>query len=482
MNRSKLRSIFILTALLIFGFMVTSLTSYYAAHDTLSEQITETALPLTSDNIYSEIQQDLLRPIFISSLMAQDTFMRDWTLAGESDPSQIVRYLKEIQTRYSTVTSFFVSEKTRKYYHPTGVIKTLSTDDPLDKWYFNFRKNQKEYEINVDSDTTDPSHLTVFINYRVFDYAGNYIGAAGVGLAVTKVKELVEKYQIRYGRRVSFINREGIIMLSTSGQSDGKSIRDTPGLDKIATQILTSPSGSFSYERDGNTIQLNARLVPEFQWYLLVEQEEEIIETKILNSLVRNLAFSFVLSIIVLFFANLTISRYQKRLEEMATTDSLTGVSNRHVFSAVFEQVVKNSTRYKHPVSVAMLDIDHFKKINDAHGHGAGDLALKSLTSLIQERLRDSDTICRWGGEEFLILLPDCNLERAEKIANDIRIAAEKRTITFANTDIYLTVSIGVAQQQPNEAESILINRVDEALYRSKKAGRNTVTTNDMIA
>jgi len=477
MNQSKLRPIFILTALLVFGFMITSLTSYYTAYDSLSEQITETALPLTSDNIYSEIQQDLLRPIFISSLMAQDTFVRDWTLSGEKDPKQIVRYLKEIQNRYSTVTSFFVSDKTKQYYHPKGVIKTLSQDDPLDNWYFNFKKNQKEYEVNVDSDTADPSHLTVFINYRVFDYAGNYIGATGVGLAVTKVRELVETYQKRYGRRVSFIDREGTIMLSNTDNYTGSSIRNTPGLDKIATQILTTPSGSFSYERNAKTIQINSRLVPEFQWYLLVEQEENIIATKITNSLMRNLAISFVICIIVLFFANLTLSRYQTRLEKMAATDSLTGVSNRHVFNTIFEQVVKNATRYKHPVSLAMLDIDHFKKVNDTYGHGAGDLALKSVVALIQERLRDSDTVCRWGGEEFLILLPDCDAHRANKIANDIRIAIERRTLIFGNHEIKLTASIGVSELQADEAESTLINRVDEALYRAKKAGRNKVST-----
>jgi diguanylate cyclase (GGDEF)-like protein len=476
MRQNKLRFILVLFTLMVIGFMATSLTSYYVAHDSLSEQITETALPLTSDNIYSEIQQDLLRPIFISSLMAQDTFVRDWTLSGEEDPQQIVRYLKEIQNRYNTVTSFFVSDKTKKYYHPKGVIKTLSSDDTLDHWYYAFLKSQKEYEVNVDSDTANPSRLTVFINYRVFDYVGNFIGVTGVGLDVTKVQELVKTYQKRYGRRVSFINREGTIMLSNTDAYTGSSIRNTSGLDKIATQILTTPSGSFSYEHDGKVIQVNARLVPEFQWYLLVEQEESVVETKITNNLISNIAISIVICVVILFLTNLTLSRYQKRLEEMATTDSLTGVSNRHIFNAIFEQIVKNSMRHKHAVSLAMLDIDHFKKVNDTYGHAAGDVALKSVVSIIQERLRDSDTICRWGGEEFLILLPDCDVMRANKIANDIRTAVEQHTILIGNHDIHLTVSIGVSEYIQNEPESSLINRIDEALYRSKNAGRNTVS------
>ncbi|MGS0730105.1 diguanylate cyclase, partial [Shewanella sp. 0m-11] len=98
----KKRFIWILSLLLLVAFVVTSGISYQVAHDSLSEQVKDNNLPLTSDNIYSEIQQDLLRPIFISSLMAQDTFVRDWTLNQEKNPEKLIRYLKEIQEKYGT--------------------------------------------------------------------------------------------------------------------------------------------------------------------------------------------------------------------------------------------------------------------------------------------------------------------------------------------------------------------------------------------
>ena len=103
----------VLCILLVVGFLTTSFVSFYVARQSLEQQISESPLPLTSDNIYSEIQRDLLQPIFISSLMAQDTFVRDWTLGGENDPEQIIRYLSEIQMRYDTVTAYFISDKTR---------------------------------------------------------------------------------------------------------------------------------------------------------------------------------------------------------------------------------------------------------------------------------------------------------------------------------------------------------------------------------
>jgi len=108
---TRLISIFLIT-----GFLFTSLASCFISISSLKHQVTHAELPLTSDNIYSEIQQDLLRPIFISSLMASDTFLRDWVLSGEKNHDTIIRYLNEIQGKLKTFTAFFVSEKSRNYY------------------------------------------------------------------------------------------------------------------------------------------------------------------------------------------------------------------------------------------------------------------------------------------------------------------------------------------------------------------------------
>ena len=176
----KIRFVLLLAVLLLFGFLFTSFVSYFTAHKSISTQVAETTLPLTSDNIYSEIQRDLLRPIFISSMMAKDTFVRDWVMNGERDEDAIVRYLKEIQIYYGTVTSFFVSEISRKYYHSSGVLKTVNQLDKHDNWYFRVQQMHQEYEINVDTDTADRTSLTIFINHRVYDYVGKYIGAIGL--------------------------------------------------------------------------------------------------------------------------------------------------------------------------------------------------------------------------------------------------------------------------------------------------------------
>ncbi|MCJ8301732.1 diguanylate cyclase [Shewanella sp.] len=473
----KKKFTWILSILLLSAFLLTSSISYRVAHDSLSEQIEENTLPLTSDNIYSEIQQDLLRPIFISSLMAQDTFVRDWTLDEEQDPQKLIRYLREIQGKYDTVTSFFISEKSRNYYHSTGILKQIQDTDPEDAWYFRVRSlpESELYEINIDPDSADKKRIVVYVNYKVFDFDGNFIGVTGVGLAVEKVKKLVELYQKRYNRHVFFVNREGKVTLNGDHFTGNQTLQDTPGLDKLATRILTSPSASLSYVRDGKTVYINSRLVPEFKWYLIVEQEEVESERKLLTTFWGNLLISLLVTIGILVVANLTLGRYQRKLEHMASTDKLTGAANRQVFEEYFDKALIEASENQTSVSIVLLDIDNFKRVNDNYGHGIGDLVIKTVTNILRNQLREHDIVCRWGGEEFLLLLPNIELSHGADIAERIRDTIAQRKIRVNEYELSVTVSLGVAEYKPNETPAEMINRVDVALYQAKECGRDRV-------
>ncbi|MES3006483.1 MAG: diguanylate cyclase [Pseudomonadota bacterium] len=465
-----------LTALMVVGFLATSLTSYFVARDSLSKNISEQMLPLTSDNIYSEIQRDLLRPILISSLMASDTFVQDWTAGGEQDAERIRLYLQQIQQEYGTITAFFVSDRTLNYYHPDGIIKTVSAENPEDAWYFRVRSLREPYEINVDIDTADRSRLSIFINYRVLDSEGNYLGVTGVGLAVSAVTQLIDSYQERYGRQIYFVDREGRIALNQVSDAAEQGLQDRPGMGAIATQILTSPSASLSYTRDdGQTVYVNSRLVPEFNWYLMVEEHDGAAENRIETTLVINIGLSLAIMALVLLIAHFTLKSYQGRLEEMATTDSLTGAANRHVFDSIFAQVLRSARRRNKQVAMISIDIDHFKEVNDTFGHQAGDLVIRSVADMIRANSREADTLCRWGGEEFLLLLADCTSDEAAERADVIRKAVKKQAVNFGREDIRVTLSCGVAQYRSGEELFTLIARVDAALYRAKNEGRDRV-------
>ncbi len=476
MQRRKFLFVITLTALMIVGFLATSLTSYFVARDSLSRNISEQMLPLTSDNIYSEIQRDLLRPILISSLMASDTFVKDWTSGGETDAERIRLYLREIQQQYGTITAFFVSDRTRNYYHPDGIIKTVDADNPEDAWYFRVRDMRDPYEINVDIDTADRSRLSIFINYRVLDSDGNYLGVTGVGLSVNAVTRLIDSYQERYGRQIYFVDREGRIALNQDSGASVQRLQERPGMEAIATQILTTPSAALTYVRqDGQTVYVNSRLVPEFNWYLMVEEDDGAAEDRIETTLLINIALSLSIMALVLLIAHFTLKSYQGRLEQMATTDSLTGAANRHVFDAVFDQVLRSARRRNKQVAMISFDIDHFKEVNDTFGHQAGDLVIRSVADVIRAHSREADTLCRWGGEEFLLLLGDCTSEEATERAEIIRKAVKKQSVNFGREDIRVTLSCGVTQYRSGEELFTLIARVDAALYRAKNEGRDRV-------
>jgi diguanylate cyclase (GGDEF)-like protein len=480
MYKRKVLFISALTALMIIGFMATSLTSYFVARDSLSRNISEQMLPLTSDNIYSEIQRDLLRPILISSTMATDTFVRDWSISGEEDPARITAYLNEIQRQYDTITAFFVSDATRQYYHPTGILKTVREDDPADDWYFRVRGLRAPYEVNVDTDTADRSRVSIFINYRVMDYAGQYLGATGVGLSVDAVTRLIDTYQTRYNRSIYFVDRQGTVTLTGSNDTRADRIQNEPGVRTVATQLLSSPSSSLTYlDEQDHEIFLNSRLVPEFDWYLIVEQDASDSGARLNDTLLVNSLLSIAIMALVLFIAHFTLRSYQRRLEEMATRDRLTGVANRHLFEMIFENLARSNQRYGYPTSLISIDIDHFKKVNDTYGHQAGDLVLQGVATLIRQHIRESDTLCRWGGEEFLLLLDHCTLDDAVERANRIREAVKTHSIAFGKTSIRVTLSMGATDYRQGESLEMFLARADAALYQAKAQGRDQVIRAD---
>lgn len=476
------KSVFVLSLslLLLVGFVATSLVSYLVARDSVTTQLEEQALPLTSDNIYSEIQRDLLQPLLISSLMAHDTFVTGWVEDGEQELEKITDYLARIQDKYDTITAFFISDRTLNYYHTSGIIKQVSAQDPKDDWYFRAKALNGDYEINVDQDTVDRSRLSIFVNYRVLDDQGQFIGVTGVGLSVDSVMQLIESYQRRYGRTIYFVDREGRVALHGAGYSGADWLGDKPGMNGLYTRLLTSPSATVSYHRgDGHKVYINSRLVPEFDWYLIVEQTDDPAQQQIERALWFNLLLSLAITLLVLSIAYFTLRGYQRRLEQMATKDKLTGAASRQVFDLIFSRAVKTAQRKGQPLALISMDLDRFKSVNDTYGHQCGDEVIRTFAELVIAHVRETDTLCRWGGEEFLLLLEDCDLARAERIAETIRSAFESHVFRFGRDTQLLTVSSGVALYRSGEGLGQLVDRVDQALYESKRTGRNRVSMAD---
>ncbi|BCJ90410.1 hypothetical protein IZ6_11450 [Terrihabitans soli] len=219
---------------------------------------------------------------------------------------------------------------------------------------------------------------------------------------------------------------------------------------------------------------------------VIVEPSREIFATRLLG-------------IVITFFASLTALVYilgrervvrdavqaEKRLslqataQELrvkATTDPLTGLRNRRQFNQALGEEILRANRENTPLSLGIYDIDHFKAVNDRYGHAAGDEVLVQLARRVREQVRESDLLARWGGEEFVILLPGASIARAAEIAENIRKSIADAPVRGG---IFVTASFGVAQYRPGETATQFLENADLALYRSKSEGRNRVTVGE---
>lgn len=472
----KKRLITLICLLLFAGFMAVSLLNYYVSKSAIREALISRELPLTSDNVYSEIQKDLVRPVFISSMMAHDTFLRDWVLDNERGVDQISRYLQEIKDKYAAVSSFFVSEQSRNYYYGNGILKQVKKGEPRDAWYFRVRDMRAPYEINVDPDMANHDTMTIFINYQVYDYQGRFIGVTGVGLTVDSVKKLIENYRQRYQRDIYFVNSAGKITLHSPNRTTVETdIRKIAGVSALADTILKHTDGSFQFSDGHQEHLLNVRFIPELNWYIFVEKTGDQDLSELRRTLLLNLAIGLFITLLMLFLVNISINYYQRRLEEMATTDSLTGLLNRQTAELMLQTLLWESKRTNKPFCLLMADLDHFKEVNDTCGHQAGDQVLHETAQLFVKRLRASDTICRWGGEEFLAILRNCSLADARTIAENLRADLAGQSGNGQKPAPLVTVSIGLADYRQDDSLEALLFRADSALYEAKRTGRNRV-------
>lgn len=254
-----------------------------------------------------------------------------------------------------------------------------------------------------------------------------------------------------------------------------------------------SPKGLFTFQLIDPDVEARAKLVgtpdegitingADNWWFLISYVSADVIpyandENAYLTGLKRLFGTPSLLAVIIFTTIIFTIlfSLYRvenEKLKEIATHDLMTGCFTRRAGTKIMENVVKNSERNNKPVSMLLLDIDHFKSVNDNWGHLVGDKVLKRVAKIVQNELREQDSVIRTGGEEFVVLLPDTNSKDALLIAERLRAAIEE----FSHPSVgRVTASFGVAEKRKEENRFTWYKRVDDALYHAKETGRNRV-------
>ena len=202
--------------------------------------------------------------------------------------------------------------------------------------------------------------------------------------------------------------------------------------------------------------------------------------TKLIHSFNSSLLFIILILVCVIIFNILTnyvgqLSSENVLLSDEANHDPLTGLNNRRLLDMEMDKKISLYNRNNTSFSILMCDIDDFKKVNDTYGHDEGDIVLKDIAKLLHDCTRPGDFLCRWGGEEFLVILMNANSKEASLVAHRIRGAVEGHSFHLSMTNINCTITIGIASIQKNMSKEDMYNLADERLYKGKQTGKNKV-------
>ncbi|MBV5278759.1 MAG: GGDEF domain-containing protein [Campylobacteraceae bacterium] len=469
----KIKIVAIISSLLLGVSIAGSLFNYFTDLKSAQDQLQNTSLPLSVDNIYTEIQQRMIEPLLVSSLMAQDTFMRDWLLSGEKDATPIVRYLNEIQKKYDVFTTFLVSDITKNYYQPKGLVDVVNVNNVADNWYFNFKKQSETYEVNLDYNIHLGDALVMFINYKVMDYNQKLIGATGVGVRLLNIEEMLNSFKEKYKYDVYFVDNKGEIMLFSKKLNKRGNIAHIEGLKTLKEDIFANKTSQYEYENKDGEYFLNTKYIDKLKLHLLVEINKKEYIDDLRKTFYINLIASLIITLLVTAIIIYTINIYQKQLVQLASEDALTGLANRRKFNEYFERVYKLYHKSIKTITLILIDIDDFKNVNDTLGHLTGDQALTRVAQILKSHLRTTDMVARWGGEEFSILLLDVSKEDAIKIAHAINSAIKEDQELFELINKPLTISLGLGELTHAESQDGLVYKVDKALYKAKNEGKD---------
>ena len=312
---------------------------------------------------------------------------------------------------------------------------------------------------------------------------GHFIGVASASMRLTYFNQLFRGLDIGEGSTVNLINTDGVLLARLAEQPDKYAVGMNFSKYPNFQTILRQNSGSFTAvsDLDGTTRLYTFSRVGELPLIVVVAQSRQVVysvwkRNAILVASATGLLCLGILWLSYLLGKQLRLRQLAEReLAELASTDGLTGLANRRRLDQVLGQEWARGMRSLKPLSLLMIDVDHFKAFNDRHGHHGGDVALRNVAQTLAATIRrPGDLAARYGGEEFLVVLPETDLQGARTLAEKIRTSIEALP-PYAGDRHPITVSIGIASRQPKlgDKQAQLFTDADKALYRAKHNGRN---------
>jgi len=473
---SKNRIIFIMIFLLLLLSTSVSFVNYYITLKSTEEHLEKASLPLSTDNIYNEIQTHLIEPNLVASMMAQDTFLKDWLVNDEQNEMMIKAYLESIKNKYQMSTVFLASEGTQNYYLPRGFVEKMKESNPTNSWYYELKEKGDVHEVNIDFNQNIDNSMFMFINHKIYDEKYHLLGVTGVGIKISYIDEMLKRFRQDYKFNVLFIDKKGEIVLYERSRDNNSTLDKYNELLVYKDSLLSNEKKTVKYyDSFGEDYIVHSKYIPEVDLYLLVQAKVSDFTVSVIQTFYMNLFISLFGIFMIVFIIVKMGQHYSIKLENLANNDSLTKLPNRRVFYEQINQLILLNQRKKIDVSILFFDLDDFKKINDTLGHITGDKVLERIAEIVKENVRESDLFARWGGEEFIIAFVNASMEDAENLSEKLRVRIEDDYKLHKILNSSLTASFGLTQMLETDTVDKIVHRVDDTMYKAKMDGKNRV-------
>lgn len=423
------------------------------------------------------ITQEILKPLYIAETIARSSSLKDKLNENIMDEKAIIAKLKEMSEEFG-IGFFVASEKSRTQYNSDGSTFPLTIEDV--EWYFR-AKNAPQ---NIVASLGNKENIHIYFDVKIHNLQGEFLGFIGVSRKLESFITSFEKIKLNLDYDFVFVDQNNDIVLSSDKSlvADGKRIKTLQQLPWFIALTPEQQSGQHANDNvlvnvAGDDLLIAKADLKALNWKLFLVNSLNVRQHENNKIFIVQTLYIILVLLIALLIGRTALPYIQAEFANKHQNDPLTQLPNRAHLAWRFKQIVKE----KQHLCAIIVDIDHFKIINDTYGHAAGDLILCEFAKLIKSQLRDIDILGRWGGEEFVILLPSTDFRMAYDVAERARVAISSHRFTTGSKVLSMTASFGVAfRATPYKLEDI-VKHADEALYLAKREGRNIVCTTDDV-
>ena len=401
MNKNY-RLVIIIVLLLMLLTLVLSVVNHKATLKLVHKQIETQSLPLSLDNIYTDIQKHILEPYLITSMMANDTFIADWLQENEKKPNKVKNYLSAIKKRYGLLSAILVSEKTKNYYTQNGFLETLHPSNSENSWYFRFKNSSHNKEINIDTNKKIDSNAIMFMNNKIFDAQHQLIGITSTGVKIGSINKMLNMFKNHYKLEVSLYDKKQNIVLSQKNNKI-KNLNEVKEFIPFKHKLRANASTTFNYTLGEDIFFVNTKYIPELNLHILVKAKASDFTGSLNKTYYINLVISILITIFIALIILYIIKSYVKKIEESNTQKDM-------LLKEVHHRVKNNLN-----ITTSMLGLQAMQESEETKLHLLKSKSRIDAIATVHEMLYKQDNFSEINFYEYITKLETLSLRTFNK-------------------------------------------------------------------